>query len=550
MKKMKAKRKSAWIMVVAVGLAAILIRPVPIGGWGSTTPFYDTHQFIVRTAYTCLENRFVHLPGFLASVFPTIDQILSQEGNTLASGGTSGNGPDVEGSSLYSQHWYNPRFPSGNAPAATADFGLRLVNSKRTDLQAAAWGAHFLADVSTPVHLNGVMQEVILGIYNSATASGTNSNPVPLPQSITGFMGGVDPGRDWRTEIERFIASGNDFFDPWYWDSMFTPVNSTHSQWERANPAHQPTFSCTFSSFWDNGMASFSDPAVGFSTRVSKFTVDTALSADSHQEDWQMRTPQAALDNAIESVLTMWRGSFSALQPKMEITPGGSSGGKARYDVTATIKNCEKREGAANVRMKLTVFNGFGTKVFEQEQVVGSLGGDTELQVPQPWQVEIDSSTGEPRFVLEVIGEFDLPDLQYASLEQELKPVENSLVLLIDCSGSMQGDKIENAKATAQGEVGNMDEKSEVAVIIFSGCGNVRVIAPFTITTDANKQSLISSIGGISAGGGTPLAEAIEFAGVYLRGKSRGQNLNLIILSDGEETCSGNPSEKARGLNR
>lgn len=541
-------------MVVAVGLAAVLIRPVKIGGWGSTTPRYDTHQFIDRTAYACLENRFVHLPGFLASVFPTIDQILSQEGNTLASGGSSGNGPDVEGRSQYSQHWYNPRLPSGNAPAATADFALRLVSSDRTDLQAAAWGAHFLADMSTPVHLNGVMREVILGIYNSATAGGTNSNPVPLPQTITGFMGGVDPGRNWRTEIERFFdhtAAVNDFFDPWYWDSRISTINSTHAQWERANPAHQTTFSCTFSSFWDNGTPSFSDPAVGFSTRVRKFTADTALSADSHQEAWQMRTPQAALDNAIESVLTMWRGSFSALQPKMEITPGGSSGGKARYDVTATIKNCERSEGAANVRLKLTVFNGFGSKVFEEEQAVGSLGGDTELPVPQPWQVEIDSSTGgKPRFVLEAIGEFDLPDLQYVSLEQELKPVENSLVLLIDCSGSMQGDKIENAKATAQGEVGKMDENSEVAVIIFSGCGNVKVMAPFTITTEANKQSLISAISGISAGGATPLAEAIGFAGGYLRGKSRGKNLNLIILSDGEETCGGKPGETARGLNR
>jgi len=275
------------------------------------------------------------------------------------------------------------------------------------------------------------------------------------------------------------------------------------------------------------------------------------VEANRHQEDWQMRNPQGSLDNAIESLFTMWRGSFSALQPKMKITPGGSSGGKDRYDVTATIKNCEKSEGSANVRMKLTVFNGFGSKVFEEEQVVGSLGGDIELPVPQPWQVEIDSSTGgDPRFVLEAIGEFDVPDLQYVSLEQELKPVENSLVLLIDCSGSMQGEKIENAKATAQAEVGNMDEKSEVAVIIFSGCGNVKVIAPFTITSDTNKQSLISAIGGISASGGTPLAEAIGFAGVYLRGQSRGKNLNLIILSDGEETCSGNPSEKARGLNR
>jgi len=214
MKKMRAKKKNAWLMVVAVGLAAVLIRPVEIGGWGSTTPGFDTHQFIDQTAYACLETRFSHLPGFIASVLPTIDQILSQEGNTLESLGSEGNGPDVEGSSLYSQHWFNPRVPSneaGEAPASVADLALRFIKSKRTDLQAAAWGAHFLADVSTPVHLNGVMREIIIRIYNNATTGGTNSLPVTLPHSITGFMGRSEPRRNWRTGIERFMVTPNDF---------------------------------------------------------------------------------------------------------------------------------------------------------------------------------------------------------------------------------------------------------------------------------------------------------------------------------------------------
>ena len=133
--------------------------------------------------------------------------------------------------------------------------------------------------------------------------------------------------------------------------------------------------------------------------------------------------------------------------------------------------------------------------------------------------------------------------------EEEDKEIRNSIVLLIDVSGSMGGSKIANAITSAQNTVNRMGRSDEVAILTFSGCGSTSVRVPFTRTTSNNKSFIFETISTLRAGGRTAIAEATAYAGNYMRSNAKGSSMNLILLSDGEETCGGNPVESARGLN-
>ncbi len=134
--------------------------------------------------------------------------------------------------------------------------------------------------------------------------------------------------------------------------------------------------------------------------------------------------------------------------------------------------------------------------------------------------------------------------------EEEDSSIRNSLVILIDVSGSMAGSKIENARRSAISTIDSLEKTDEVAVITFSGCENPpSVLIPFTKATQSNKASMQATIETIGAGGGTAIAVATAFAGRYLRSNASGVSRNLIVLSDGEETCEGDPVSAARNLN-
>ena len=142
------------------------------------------------------------------------------------------------------------------------------------------------------------------------------------------------------------------------------------------------------------------------------------------------------------------------------------------------------------------------------------------------------------------------PEEEAEEDEDENVKIKNSILILIDVSGSMSGDKLLNAISSAQNTVGGLGKHDEVAIMSFSGCGNsTKVVVPFTQTKDDNKESIIDRISGLSAGGDTAIAIATRYAGYYLHSKARSSNKSLIILSDGVETCNGNPASSIRSLN-
>jgi Ca-activated chloride channel homolog len=120
-------------------------------------------------------------------------------------------------------------------------------------------------------------------------------------------------------------------------------------------------------------------------------------------------------------------------------------------------------------------------------------------------------------------------------LPVELDPPEKqqlpkgAIVLIIDHSGSMTGEKVEMCKVAAVAAVRLLSQRDMAGVVVFDGASQWQVpLAPAADKEEINRQ--IRSIG---AGGGTIMGPAMEMAFNSLKGVEAGIK-HIILLTDGQ----------------
>jgi Ca-activated chloride channel family protein len=114
------------------------------------------------------------------------------------------------------------------------------------------------------------------------------------------------------------------------------------------------------------------------------------------------------------------------------------------------------------------------------------------------------------------------------------KPV--NLVMLIDTSGSMRGEKIESARAAAVQFVEQMGEEDTMTLIAFSSQPTMLIDHEQVGTA---RDRIISTIQGLPAEGDTALYDAIGDGATAIASTTSSQTTNaLVVLSDGEDTFS------------
>lgn len=124
---------------------------------------------------------------------------------------------------------------------------------------------------------------------------------------------------------------------------------------------------------------------------------------------------------------------------------------------------------------------------------------------------------------------------------------EPEVVLIVDGSGSMNetfhdSTKIGMARRSIANLANSLPPPVSIGLIDFTGCSNV-VRHDFY---DAGRRGeLIRKVQGLSPSGGTPLARSIERAGNVV---SSVAPATIIVVSDGEDTCSGDPCAAARSV--
>ena len=116
------------------------------------------------------------------------------------------------------------------------------------------------------------------------------------------------------------------------------------------------------------------------------------------------------------------------------------------------------------------------------------------------------------------------------------------MLIVLDRSGSMAGSKWSSAKAAVSSMVTLFDGQVHFGLMVFSGpqgsCDAGQVDVPVSGTS---KNSIIGTLNKTSPTGLTPMGATLKNAYNYLKGQGVKKSRNIILITDGSETCSVQP---------
>jgi Ca-activated chloride channel homolog len=158
----------------------------------------------------------------------------------------------------------------------------------------------------------------------------------------------------------------------------------------------------------------------------------------------------------------------------------------------------------------------------------------------------------------------EMPELPDGEDEiQQAKNQKSNVVILMDASGSMKadvngGNKMALAKETIKEFTGSLEDDSSVSLMAYGhvgsgsdedkakSCSSIEAVYPLGAY---DKTAFNQSMDSFEASGWTPLAGAIGKARELLSAYNSKEYKNTIyIVSDGVETCDGDPVKAAREL--
>jgi Ca-activated chloride channel family protein len=106
------------------------------------------------------------------------------------------------------------------------------------------------------------------------------------------------------------------------------------------------------------------------------------------------------------------------------------------------------------------------------------------------------------------------------------------LVIVLDRSGSMQGEKIEAARQAVQQLLQRLGPNDRLGVVTYEN--SVQLMSPLTAVNDANRGRLASAINQVYADGGTNLGGGLQQGiDLFLGTPDEGRQRKLILISDG-----------------
>jgi len=419
-----------------------------------------THQEILKAAYQLLRldpawqnPRNLYLSEKLGI---TLDEILKYEGVyvDIWNVSTGGPGPDVEGATPYSWHWYNPATKLGKAPEAASDqfyeFAqtlLGIYKIQENGIRGMTWSAHFLADMFVPYHLNGISasqatdridrQWCVLTTDESGPFFLRNKTPtteVPAKDDVEMMLlEGHGLNANFRAYFESFetkrlqaavIFPDNnpvDWFDPWYWNGNFyKDLNSSHVTYE-AN-AHNAWVASggygnsgfntpPYDPLWHNYDPDYKFEGTSVRSQAAMAYLFTRGVAARNKKDIQslFLSPVVAIRKAIEAVYTLWRSSFSALEPKVMAYPDPERPGYLL--IKSSIYNYAP-EQCQNTMIRLTIKKDGRVLIQDTQPLNSNISMDMPGEMTWTYQTDLSQKLD---IYAEVVGAFTAtPDLQYS----------------------------------------------------------------------------------------------------------------------------------------
>ncbi len=138
-------------------------------------------------------------------------------------------------------------------------------------------------------------------------------------------------------------------------------------------------------------------------------------------------------------------------------------------------------------------------------------------------QVQVFSGAGEQRFFAEL-------ELHADELDGVRERAPLALAIVIDTSGSMSGEKLQQAKSAANRLIGGMRDDDEVVFVSYSSAPTV--MQPLARIGDV-RAALTGRISDLTAGGGTNIPPALAASYREIRDASPGRVQRVVLVSDG-----------------
>lgn len=180
---------------------------------------------------------------------------------------------------------------------------------------------------------------------------------------------------------------------------------------------------------------------------------------------------------------------------------------------------------------------------------VGPRAGEDATQFSVSYQLRAAEDTGRFLcFVKDGVGYF--AHRFRAGADPRIFPLD--LVLVLDVSGSMMGEKIEQLRQAAQGVIRNLREGDRLSLVFFSGGAAAPWEGLLSLTSELRQRAL-DAIDALSAGGGTNIGDSIRVGfSAFQDGDSREAERApvLAFLTDGQPTVGIEDRAELRRLAR
>ena len=171
-----------------------------------------------------------------------------------------------------------------------------------------------------------------------------------------------------------------------------------------------------------------------------------------------------------------------------------------------------------------------------QQQKALALGfrpSDPSIPLSSPLDAQHCVDVSQPKTRLEIPTAQVIEGIR-ALWQNVKKPVD--LVVVMDISGSMQGDKIASARASLIQFIGKLDDRDRLKIVTFSS--NINTITPLSPLGE-KRQKVVDSVSGIFENGNTRLYEAIDSSYQSLLQEGDPKHIRaMVVLTDGLDTES------------
>lgn len=154
-----------------------------------------------------------------------------------------------------------------------------------------------------------------------------------------------------------------------------------------------------------------------------------------------------------------------------------------------------------------------------------------------PLTAPLDSQHGvdptQPQTILEIPSAAVIQGIE-SLWRQTKKPVD--LVVVMDISGSMAGEKITSARASLLQFINKLDDRDRLRIDLFST--EISTLTPLSPVGE-KRQQVLDSVSGIFEDGNTSLYDAVLNAYDNLQAEGDPHHIRaIVVLSDGEDTIS------------